>query len=88
MAAVSSTAPAVVIQEFDQFCERKSASEACEVWLSCSSSNQISHGSHNMPRRSTQPMAWSRVRNRVGVGGLPARTSNLSTCSSRREKCP
>ncbi len=84
--AVSSTVPAAVIHELLGRVDRKKASAGCEVWLSSSSENHCSHPSHCVAKYSRPRMRWMRIRNSAALGGLPARTSNLMTSASRREK--
>jgi hypothetical protein len=83
--AVSSTAPAAVIQELLVRGERKNASAGCEVWLSSSSTNHRSQSSQVVAKYSSPRTRWMRIRNTGTLGGLPARTSSLTTSASRRE---
>ena len=84
MAAVSSTAPVAVTHERCGFGERKKFKNASDVWVSSSSTNHNSHCSQTPGRRSMKPVRAAWITHSAALGGVPARTDNCDTETSRR----
>ena len=87
--AASRTAPPAVTHEWSGCGDRKKASDGCETWVSCTSTNQSSHCSKtSSARRSRRPSTQKRVSISTPEGGEPARTSSFVMSASRRENAP
>ena len=82
--APSSTAPAAVTHESSQWGERKNTSAGRDVWVSVTSTNQLSPSRHRPSSRSQPPMIDDRISKAVAVGGVLARMSSAATAASRR----